>query len=164
MILIKNYPKNKNFFIRLKNFGKDIIRICKINKVNPILSGSLAYFIYTNDKNIKVNDLDFYIPEDSFQKIIKILKKKRIKYHYDIKWRTIQIFKNHLKIELDSMNKAINGGYLPRNYKKRSLIFNFDGFRIKLLGLKDLKGIYKRASEFSDKPKQNLKKFRSLDS
>lgn len=151
------YPKNKRKFIRLMKFGKEIVDICKRAGINPIVYGSLAFFYYTKKKDIKVNDIDFLIPEDSFDKIIEILKKKKIKYVYSPEWHTLQIFKGDLKIELDSTDFWQKD--LPKNFKR----FNFNNLEIRAVALKSLIKIYKKASEVSkDNPEGNRKKYEML--
>lgn len=157
MILVKIYPANREFFIQLKTFCREILDMCKELGIIPITYGSLAYFGYTKSKNITIKDIDFLIPEDSFEKIIKILKNKKIKYNYSTKWHTLQIFKNDLKIELDSIDYWQKD--LPQDFEE----FNFDGLTINVVSLNSLINIYKKASEVSkDKPKENLKKFKAL--
>jgi hypothetical protein len=153
------FPKNKNKFVKLIGFAKEIIGICQKLKIVPIIYGSYAYFIYTNNEHINVNDIDFYISEKNFNKITKILDEKKIKYHHDKKWRTIQVFKDDLKIELDSIEKWY--GYNHKN-KNPFNKFHFYGNPIKILSLEALTKIYKRASEVSNKPKKNLKKYQAL--
>ncbi len=158
--MIKIYPKNKNKFLRLLRFGKVIIEICKKIGIMPIVYGGFAYFIYTKDNRINVNDLDFYISEKYFEEIDKILNKKKIKHKYDKKWRTIQVFKDDMKIELDSMEKwSEYGNKYRRPFKK----FNFYGKNIKILNLKALTDVYKRATKMNTiEPKQNKKKYLAL--
>lgn len=98
------YPANKNHFIKLKKFCSKILGILSELDITPIAYGSLAYFYYTKDKKIPVNDIDLLISENSFNKIIKVLKHNKIKHKYSAKWHTLQIFEGDLKIELDSVN------------------------------------------------------------
>lgn len=154
MLTIKSSPKNKEHFLRLKEFGKEIIQICQQLKINPILYGSLAYFIYTKDTKMNVNDIDLYVPEASFEKVIKVLKKKKINYNLT-DWHSLQILKDDLKIELDAVDYWYKG---PTNF----LDFNFDDLKIKILSLEGLMHIYNIASKDSDTPKVYLKKYNTL--
>ena len=157
MKTIKVYPKNKEYFIRLKKFGNEIKEICLAEGTEPILYGGLMYFAYTKDKNYKISDLDFLIPENSFEKIIKTLGEKGIKHKYNKKWHTMPIFKGDLRIEIDSID--FWQAKLPKSYT----YFNFDGLKLKSMKLNDLIKIYKRASEVShDKPEQHRKRYEAL--
>ena len=101
---IKIYPANKKYFIKLKEFAKEILELCKKIGVKPIAYGSLVFFGYAKDKKININDIDFLILENTFEKIIKALKKRKIKYNYSEEWHTLQVFNKDLKIEFDSMD------------------------------------------------------------
>ena len=153
------YPKNKQKFIRLEEFCKEIIDICNKLNAEPILYGSLAIFAYKKDKTLNVNDIDLLIPESLFNKIIPILKKGKIRHNYSKKWHTLQIFKNNLKIELDSIE------FWQKRLPKTPQYFNFGEFKIRIVSLNTLKKIYKKASEVSkDNPEGNRKKFEMLNS
>ena len=154
---MKILPKNKAFFIRLKKFCKEILDICKKNEVTPIAYGGLIYFAYTRNKNYAIKDIDFLIPENSFNRIMKDLKKKGIKYKYYPKWHTMPIFKGNLRIELDSTD------FWQKNLPKDFRYFDFDGLVVKAVSLDTIIKIYKHASEVSkDKPEQHLKRFEAL--
>jgi len=106
---------------------------------------------------VAVHDIDFLIPENTFEKIIKALKKKKISYNYSEEWQTLQVFKGDLKIEFDSVDFWQKD--LPHDFED----FDFDGLIVKAVSLNSLKAIYKRASEVSkDNPHGNLKKFEVL--
>ncbi len=157
MRTITIYPSNKEHFIKLKKFADETLYFCNKIGILPIAYGSLILFGYTKNDKIVVNDVDFLIPEGAFEKIIKILKKKKIKYNYSKEWHTLQIFKGKLKIELDSIEFWQKN--LPKDFEK----FNFDGLIVKAVSLNSLKEIYKKASEISkDNPHGNLKKFMEL--
>jgi len=150
------YPSNKEHFEKLKQFGKTLLAICKKAKIEPILYGSYMLFYYTNNKKIKINDLDFYIREKEFTKLIKSLNKNKIKYFYSPEFHTLQVFTNKLKIEFDSIDFWYND-------RKKFININFDGFDIKALSKGSLKNIYKKASEKSkDNPEGNRRKYKML--
>ena len=75
----KIYPKNKAHFKRLVQFGKEIIHVCKKHRATPVFYGSVAHFMLTQDKSMKVNDLDFYVPGDKVSGIYRELKRKGAK-------------------------------------------------------------------------------------
>ena len=156
MVIIKAYPANKRFFIRLKAFCREVVDICENLGVTVVAHGSLAYFAYTKDKNININDIDFLIPEDSFEKMAKILTERRIKHRHIAKWHTLHVFENNLRIEFDSIDYWYSG---PKNFKN----FDFDGLTVKVVSLDGIKGLYKKASKLSkDKPDEYRKKFDML--
>lgn len=150
------YPKNKEQFLKLKKFAKKILLLCEEAKINPILYGSFMIFYFTKNKNLKVNDIDFYIKENDFKKLVKILQSKKIKFEYPKEWHTLQVIEGDLKIEFDSIdfwNKS----------KKEFIEVDFEGKKIKALSKEALTLIYKQASETSDdNPQGNLKKYKLL--
>ena len=157
MLSINIFPSNKEHFIRLVEFCKEIIDLCDEQKIEAIIYGSLAVFVYTKNSNMNVNDIDILIKERDFKKIIKILNERRIRYHYDKRWHVLQILKNDLKLELDSIDFWQKG--LARNYEELDLY----GKRVKILSLNGLRKVYKKASEASeDNSVGNKKKFEAL--
>lgn len=154
MKTISMYSNNKKHFLNLLNFYKQLKRKLKIT---PILYGSLAYFIYTKDNKIKIHDLDFLIRENTFNKIIPILKKHNIKYNYSKEYHTLQVLKNNLKIEFDSID------FWQRNLSMKSNNIKINNTSLKVINLKSLTNIYKKASKVSkDNPKGNRKKYLKL--
>jgi hypothetical protein len=150
------YPKNKEQFVKLRKFAKKIYLLCKESGINPVVYGSFMILKYTKDKNMKVNDIDFYIREEEFKKLVKVLKENKINFEYPKEWHTLQVMKGDLKIEFDSID-------FWNKTKKEFVEINFEGEKIKALSLDSLREIYKRASEVSqDNPEGNLKKYRAL--
>ena len=157
MLQITIFPSNKDFFVRLLDFCKEVINICDEKKVEPILYGSLAVLIYTENSKMNVNDIDMLIREKDFAKIIKVLKERKIKYNHDEKWHVLQVLKDDLKIEFDSIDFWQRE--LPQDFKEVNLCEK----RMKILSLRTLKKIYEKASEISqDNPSGNKKKFEEL--
>ena len=158
MLSIKNFPSNRKLFIRLVGFCKEIVLICKRWDIEPIIYGSLAVFVYTKNLRMKVNDIDMLVKEKDFSKLIEALKEEGIKFNYDKKWHVLQIFKDDLKIELDSVDFWQKDLHL--DFKELDLY----GLTVKLLSLNALKDVYRRASEVSqDKPLENKKKLNMLN-
>ena len=83
MISVKEYPKNRDKFIRLKELGKEIKEICNNAGVEPVAYGGLIYFGYTKDKKAVIHDIDFLVPEKYLGKIAERLKGRKIKYHWN---------------------------------------------------------------------------------
>ena len=124
----------------LIKFGKEILNLCKKAEIKPIIYGSLAMFYYVKDKSIKVNDVDFLIKEKDFIKLVKVLDKNKIKYKYPKKWHTLIITQGKLKIEFDSID------FWQKGLKPRTKEVVISGLNIRIVSLKDLIKIYKRAS------------------
>ncbi len=158
MLSITTLPSNKDLFIKLVNFCKELLLICKRQGVEPVVYGSLAVLVYTKNPKMKVNDIDMLVKEEDFSKIIKALKEKGIKFNYNKEWHVLQVLKDNLKIEFDSIDFWQKDSHL--DFKK----LDFYGLTVKILGLDALREIYKRASEVSqDKPLENKRKFNILN-
>ena len=138
---------------KLLSFGKEIISICDENGITPILYGSYLYCYYTQDKKVVPHDIDFYVPKGFNEKMIKILKKRKIKYKYLKEWYCLMINKGDLKVDLDEIDFLYKG---PKDFK----IFNFDGMNIKCLSLKGLISIYKRSMRLSNEPEKSRYKIK----
>lgn len=152
MTMVKIYPANKEYFIRLKEFGNHILGILKETDVAPVVWGSLAYFLHTKDKKIIIHDIDFLVPEKSFEKIIKNLRNKNVNYRYTKKWHVIELFNGDLKIDIDSIDYWYKGS---KDFKN----FEIDGLDVKVVSLNNLIEVYKKASKVSkDKPEDYRKK------
>jgi len=152
------YPKNKEYFKKLILFAQRIIQICKENKIIPIVYGSFMIFYYTKN-SIKVNDIDFYIPEKSFKNISKSLKKENINFNWDVEWRTIIIEHDGFKIELDSLEKNFK---FWQSGKNSFIDLDFYGNKIRALSLNSLKKNYKNAFLKSDSPQNYKRKYELL--
>jgi len=156
MKTIKDSPKNKIHFIRLKKFVQEILDILKELKIKPVLWGGLAYFAYTKNRNYIIKDIDFLIPDKSIKKVMKILKEKKIKYKYLPDWHSLIVSKRNLRIEFDPIERYYKW---TKNFNK----FNFNGLILKVVKLKDLIKMYEYASKVSqDKPKQHFKRLNEL--
>lgn len=152
------YPVNKKHFEKLIPFAKEVISLCKENKINPIIYGSFAHFYYTKDNSLNINDIDFLILKKEFPKILREIKKK-IKAEIILDGGTIIIKKGKLIIELDSSEeKELN--LLQKNLTQ----IDFYGNEIKIIGLKDLENIYPIAFNESSRNKGKvLEKVISLE-
>lgn len=156
-ILVKKLPFNKKHFLRLREFYKELIKELKLFNINPILYGSLAFFGHTKSMDFLVNDIDFLIREKDFKPLIKMLKRKKIKYSYYPKWHTLQVFKKKLKIEFDSID------FWQKDLPNDFIILDFNGLALKSVSCRTLMKIYKRASEVSkDNPRGNRRKYEFL--
>lgn len=158
MTIIEKFPKNKNKFIRLTKFLDEIIEILNQIKVKPIIYGSFAVFTYTKNIKMCVNDIDILFPEKGFNKIIPILNLKKIKYNYDTKWHVLQIIKDDLKIELDSIE------FWNSNISKKCEKINLNNKEMLIINLQSLKLIYEKAiKENKNNSKKYISKLKELE-
>ncbi|MBM3233101.1 hypothetical protein FJZ18_02965 [Candidatus Pacearchaeota archaeon] len=153
---VNAFPKNKLKTLRLIKFCKKIVHICKKTGLRPILYGSLALFVYTKNKGLIINDIDILVPEKSFEKLINMLKKERMKYKYSEKWHTLQIIKSDLIIECDSIEF-----WQEKTPQLKKL--EIHGLKIDIVSKESLVSIYKKAHKKSkDKPEENFLKYKLL--
>jgi len=152
---IKIYPKNKEHYIKLIKFAKEILKICKKIGITPIAYGGLIYFGYTGDKNTSIHDIDFLVPEKHIGKIAEILKKRKIKYNWNHKKHDFKIYKGKAKVELDSLENYKGKGKLKK--------FDFNGLKVNAVSLESLTNTYKDAcKESKGKHKQHVKRWKKL--
>jgi len=137
MITLTGFPKNKDKYLRLALFAREILDICNDLGITPVLDGSLAVFAYTRDQDMDVNDIDLSCPEAEFPKIINALQARGISYKLR-EWRVLQISKDDLKIELGSREYWLKD--LPMDLETLQL----DGCIIHALSLNSLKEFYRR--------------------
>jgi hypothetical protein len=137
MITLEHFPKNKAKFARLIEFLKEVLDICTGVGISPVLDGSLAVFAYTENQEMNVNDVDLSCSEMEFPKIISALKVKGISYE-SREWHVLQILKDDLKVELDSMEYWYKD--LPMVYE----ILQIENYKVKMLGLHSLKEFYRQ--------------------
>lgn len=156
------YPKNKEYFKKLIPFTKNILTICKTNKIPIIIYGSYSHFYHTKDENMNVNDIDIIISKKDFVKIMILLKDNKInfKYHpliYRNEMSTIIIKKGRLKVEIDEVGtgyKTLNEKNLSSSTKK----INFYGINVKIVTLKQLEDIYQIAYNRTKDNRVKIKK------
>src|SRR5688572_14194577 len=140
MITLNHFPKNKDKFIRLIEFCKEVLDICNDLGISPVLNGSLAVFAYTENPDINVNDVDLSCSETEFPKIIHALEERSISYKLK-EWHVLQIFKDDLKVELDSVE------YWYKDLPMVCETLQIDNYRINILGLNSLKEFYRKGME-----------------
>lgn len=133
-------PKNKKHFSRLLDFCEEVVAICSELGISPVLSGSLAVFGYTMCEAMKVNDIDLACSELEFPRIIHALDKNEIAYKLK-EWHVLQVLKDDLKVEFDSMEYWMQD--LPNEFN--TLVI--DGHRFKVVSLSSLKELYRRGLE-----------------
>lgn len=137
MIRLKHFPKNKDQFVRLIEFLKEILDICNGLDFSPVLDGSLAVFAYTENEDVDINDVDIACSETKFPKIISALEERSIRYKAR-EWHVLQILKDDLKVELDSME------YWYKSFPMVYEILRIDNYKVHMLGLQSLKEFYRQ--------------------
>lgn len=156
MISVKTYPKNGEYFTKVKKFAREVISICKKVGATPVAWGGLAYFGYTQDKSMIMHDIDFLVPDKYLEKVIEILEERKFRYHWNTKWHELRIYKKGLRVELDPIETYRTK---DKNFKE----MNFNGLKVKAVSLDSLIKAYKYASEVShDKPHQHFKRWKKL--
>jgi hypothetical protein len=140
MITLAQYPDNNSEFVRLLVLFKEVLDICNDLNVSLVLDGSLAVFAYTAQQDMRINDVDLACSEAEFPKIIKVLDERRISYKLRA-WHVLQILRDDLKVELDSIEHW---------YKDLALEYEtlqIDGYRVRMLSLNSLRAFYRRGVE-----------------
>jgi len=140
MVTLNGYPKNKDKFVRLIDFFKDVLDICKPLGVEPIVDGSLAVFAYSSNHEIEVNDVDTSIHEDDFPRVIKVLEERRIEYKLK-EWHVLQVLKDDLKVELGSLE------FWLKETPTEVETLKINGHDVQMLTLGRLKDFYRGAME-----------------
>lgn len=144
MIKLDYYPKNKQHFIRLLEFGQEIIWLFEKNDYAPIVYGSLAMFIYTKNKEMLVEDIDILVPENRLTDIFNLLRTKEYSCKYIKKWHLIQVFEDDLKIEIDSID------YWHENMPIDFEWVKWRDFKFNILSLESLIDVYHRAGKIEE--------------
>ena len=158
MITLNHFPKNKDKFVRLIEFLKEILDICNDLGISLVLDGSLAVFAYTENQDMNINDVDLSCSETEFPKIINALEERSISYKLR-EWHVLQISKDDLKVELDSIEYWYQD--LPMVYENLQI----DNYKIKMLGLNSLKEFYRQGlKDRANKTEENEKiKYEALE-
>ncbi len=144
MIEIRNErPKNREHFARLFEFCKQVIAICSDLEITPVLNGSLAVFGYTQNQAMRVNDIDLACSELEFPRLCRALGAKGMAHELK-EWHVLQVHKDDLKVEFDSIEHwmaGLSGGYNT---------LTIDGYTFQVVGLSDLRELYRRGLEATD--------------
>src|SRR5574341_2101664 len=98
MRTLAHFPKNRDHFMRLMEFFKEVLDICYAFSLTPVLDGSLAVLAYTANQDMSVNDVDLSCSEAEFPKLMGALDDRGIKYKLR-DWHVLQILRDDLKIE-----------------------------------------------------------------
>ncbi len=156
-MLLKAYPKNKAQVKKLILFCNEILDICKDLGITPILYGSLAYFLYTKDRHVRVKDIDILVPKDSIKNIDKALTAKKIRHRLVKREGIIKAFKKGSRIEIDGIFPTSEINLSDSKYTK------LGRSRIRVVSFKNLKKIYGQAvKESKQKAKEYERKYLAL--
>ena len=121
---------------------KKVLDICHDLAITPVLNGSLAVFVYTGNQAMSVNDVDLSCSEAEFPKVMGVLEERGISYRLK-EWYVLQILKDDLKIELDSME------YWYKDFAIDYETLQIDDYQVKMFGLKSLRECYRRGMKDS---------------
>jgi hypothetical protein len=137
MITIDHFPRNKDRFLRLAEFLKEVLDICGELNISPVLSGSLAVFAYTRDQEMNINDVDLACSETEFPGIMHALEERAMSYKLR-EWHVLQVLRDDLKVELDSIE------YWYKDLRMAYETVQIDSSTVNILGLSSLVEFYKR--------------------
>lgn len=132
-------PANKESFQKLLEFGKQILDICDKLEIMPIVYGSLAYFFYTEDETLPVNDIDFLVPESFFSDLMKELDKLEGVKYKKMPYHSIESFKGEMEIDLDSIEYFLD----PRS--REEAIMEINEMKFHIINKDSLIDIYQEA-------------------
>ena len=137
MVTLHHFPKNKDKFPRLIEFFKEVLDICDELNIAPVLNGSLAVFIYTENQEMNVNDVDLSCSEMDFPGIMNALEARGIEYKL-MEWHVLQVLKDDLKVELDSVE------YWYKDLPTDCVTLQVDNHKVNMLTLSSLKEFYRQ--------------------
>jgi hypothetical protein len=137
MITLDHFPRNKDKFLRLVEFLKEVLDTCGALNITPVISGSLAVFAYTGDQAMNINDVDLSCSETEFPRIINALEEKGMSYKLR-EWHVLQVLRDDLKVELDSVE------YWYKDLPLDCETLQIDSYRVSMLGLNSLMEFYNR--------------------
>lgn len=135
---LKINPTNREYFDRLVSFADQISEICRKNNVQPVVYGSLAYIFYTQDENIAINDIDFLVQENDFQKITDLVKTIPETTCEPTDYHSIKFFKDGCKIAFDSTDHYL------KDIDPKITTVKINGTEFNLVDKETLKLVYRR--------------------
>lgn len=132
-------PANNEKFKEVLAFGKQILEICTTLNVQPIVYGSLAYFAHTQDESLPVNDIDFLVPEEFFDDLMKELDGLEGVRYEKMPYHSIECFKGDIEMDLDSIEHFL----APR--PRDAVDFKIEGLTFSVVNKDTLADIYQEA-------------------
>ncbi len=156
-LVIDTYPTNKEHYLKLLAFAKEVVEKLRAEGIGPVLWGGLAYFAYSRDESYNVSDMDLLIPEKQLSLALRTLKESPWTVDYIDGWDSIVVRKSQLRVELDPLERYCKS----RDFALAS--FPSLSLSIPIVSLDELVAIYKRAAERSeDKPEAHRAKWERL--
>ncbi len=152
-LTVTGYPKNANHVRKLVTLCREILIVCDELNIQPVLSGCMAAFAYTNDPELEVADLDLSCSEKEFPALKSAIESRSVLVNVT-SWHVLQVRDEELKIEFDSQEVWMADMDLA------PLNVDLYGLRLRIVDHASLLELYRRAiktlSETKD-PLQRLK-------
>jgi hypothetical protein len=98
MIEVTTTPHNADHVRRLLAFARDVLAICDMLGIEPILDSSLAVFAYTQDPSLEVHDIDLGCPEAEFPRLRASLEAQGIECRLK-PWHVLQAHRDGIKVD-----------------------------------------------------------------
>jgi len=137
--VLESHPKHPVRFRQLMALGREISSLCKKANVTPIVYGSLAYFVHTQDPEVEVRDLDFLVSEMSFPNIRELLTQKKDLRFKEQPYHSIEVYKGGLEIDLDAKERFL----FPKPDDATTV--EIEGLTLRILNRQTLIDIYREA-------------------
>ncbi|MGB3306696.1 MAG: hypothetical protein WBA63_10970 [Thermomicrobiales bacterium] len=137
MIDVQETPANAAHFNRLLAFARDVLECCAALGVHPVLSASLALFVYTRDPELEVHDIDLSCSESHFPRLQESLQEREAECTVTA-WHVLQARRDDLKIEFDATDHWMRD--IPDQYERASIA----GVHFTLVSLASLRELYRR--------------------
>lgn len=125
----------------LQPLGKRILALCKQAKVTPIVYGSLAYFVHTQDPEVEIRDFDLLVPEASFPILKELLDQEDDLTVKVQPYHSIEVYNDKLEVDLDSQEHFL----FPRSAE--TITTELEGIELQILNRASLADIYREAIE-----------------
>lgn len=139
-LIVSQYPKNVVHVRRLMGLCRKVLPICDELGVEPVLSGSMAVFAYTNDKHLEVRDLDLSCSEAAFPTLLDAFEGHSMSAHVT-RWHVLQVRDEALKVEFDSAETWMaNLTLVPRS-------LDLYGLQLQIVDRGSLLELYRRGME-----------------
>jgi len=140
METIQINPANSDHFKSLESFANEANKLCRKNGISPIVYGSLAYIFYTRDETIAINDVDFLVSENDFEKITRLLTAIPGTTYETTDYHSIKFFNNACKIAFDDISHYLG----DRKWQSLEAIINEKHFE--LVDRETLKFVYEQGA------------------
>ncbi len=134
------HTKNSEYTLRLLAFLQKLLADQEISELNPIVYGSLAYYFYTKDDTVQINDIDLLINKHAFDKLIAGLN--RLGFEHEVTtYDSIKVFYDDLKISFDAKENYLS------ELSDQSQEITTVGSKIYVLNKESLISAYKRGAD-----------------